>query len=45
MCIRDRKLIDLMLINKGEIKDKGWLKTIEEKKQEVYAVQCPELLK
>tara|TARA_B000000609_G_C23950688_1_gene228625 strand:+ start:121 stop:414 length:294 start_codon:yes stop_codon:yes gene_type:complete len=39
------KLEDLMLINKGEIKDKGWLKTIEENKQEVYAVQCPELLK
>ena len=31
--------------NKVEIKDKGWLKTIEENKQEVYAVQCPELLK
>ena len=39
------KLEDLMLINKGEIKDKGWLKTIEENKQEVYAEQCPELLK
>ena len=31
--------------NKVEIKDKGWLKTIEENKQEVYVVQCPELLK
>ena len=39
------KLEDLMLINKGEIKDKGWLKTIEENKQKVYAVHCPELLK
>ena len=39
------KLEDLMSINKGEIKDKGWLKTIEENKQKVYAVHCPELLK
>ena len=31
--------------NKVEIKDKGWLKTIEENKQKVYAVHCPELLK
>ena len=39
------KLEDLMLINKGEIKDKGWLKTIEESKQKRYAEYCPELLK
>ena len=39
------KLEDLMLINKGEIKDKGWLKTIEEEKQKRYAEYCPELLK
>ena len=39
------KLEDLMLINKGEIKDKGWLKTIEEDKQKRYAEHCPELLK
>ena len=31
--------------NKVEIKDKGWLKTIEENKQKVYAEHCPELLK
>ena len=39
------KLEDLMSINKGEIKDKGWLKTIEEDTQKRYAEQCPELLK
>ena len=31
--------------NKVKIKDKGWLKRIEENKQKVYAVTCPELLK
>ena len=31
--------------NKVEIKDKGWLKAIEENKQKFYEVHCPELLK
>ena len=31
--------------NKVEIKDKGWLKAIEENKQEYYEKICPELLK
>ena len=39
------KLEDLMMINIGEIKDKGWVKAIEENKQKFYEVNCPELLK
>ena len=30
--------------NKVEIKDKEWLKAIEENKQKFYEVNCPELL-
>ena len=39
------KLEATIFMNEVEIKDKGWLKTIEENKQKVYAVHCPELLK
>ena len=31
--------------NKVKIKEKGWLKAIEENKQKFYEVNCPELLK
>ncbi len=39
------KLEATIFENKVEIKDKEWLKRIEETKQKVYAVNCPELLK
>ena len=39
------KLEATIFENKVEIKDKEWLKRIEETKQKVYAVHCPELLK